>query len=170
MTEQAAIRGSEAAPAWQRPAFKPGNDLARKHSFFASKLDDEERAEVEALVEELRERVPAGGAALDPLLELTAFQAWRLRRAFADLAEHGLVRSNGKPAAILTHLQALETRMVENFERLALTPKSAAALGLQLLQAQRANLDALNADELAQLRSLLERMGITLPDEGMGHV
>lgn len=158
-------------PTWQRPPFEPGHQLSRRHGFFATKLSDEERDELEAIAEELRDRVPAGGPGLDVLLELVAFQCWRMRRAAQDLAENGLVREGGRPAAILPHLQALEVRLAENLERLALTPKAAAALGLQLLAAQRANVDALNPDELAQLRSLLSRMGIELPpDEGAGRV
>lgn len=139
--------------------FVTGNRAAVRHGVFVTKLDDDERAEVAEVRAELAHLTPARGVGVGPLLDLTSMQAWRLRRAYADLARNGLVRSGGKAAPILHHLQSLERAFVENLERLALTPAAAVRLGLDLVRAREANLAALTQEERTQLEALLAKAG-----------
>jgi len=139
--------------------------LSRRHSFYATKLDSEERAELADIVSAIAERTPAAGPAVDPLIELVALQVWRLRRAVADLAAHGLVRDGGRPAPILGHVEATERRLAENLEKLALTPKSAADLGLTLLRTRALDVALLSPDEQAELARLLRRAGAEIEEQ-----
>jgi hypothetical protein len=54
--------------------------------------------------------LPFKRAEFRPLVEQLACRYWRQRRAYADLAEHGVIR-DGKPAPVLGDLAKLENRI-----------------------------------------------------------
>lgn len=142
------------------PPVGPGNRLAVTHGFFVTRLKPEDEAQVTALTESFRELCPAYSRSLDPMLELAASTAWRLQRANADLAEHGLMRGT-KAAALLKHVEAAERTLIFAFGKLGMTTKDAAELGLTLTRARRESIDLsrLSPEKQEQLRELLQEAG-----------
>jgi hypothetical protein len=119
------------------PPLEPGHTLSIRHGFYASPmLREADRVEVAEICDSLRELVPCYSPAFEPALEQLACRLWRQRRAYADLSEHGLVR-DGKPAPVLRDLAHLENRIARDLAELGMTPRSAAALGVDVVTAKR---------------------------------
>ena len=70
-------------------------------------------------------------------VEQLSVKLWRQRRAYRDLSEHGLIREGGKPAPLLAEVAKVENAIQRDLVELGLTPRSAAALGCDLVAAQR---------------------------------
>ena len=62
---------------------------------------------------------------------------WRQRRAYRDLSVYGLIREGGKPAPLLAELAKVENAIQRDLVELGLTPRSSAALGLDLARGER---------------------------------
>jgi hypothetical protein len=124
----------------QRPPFEPGHELSVRHGFYASPLlRPDDREEVAAIEVNAWALLPEG-LQLDRYrlaVEGLACRIWQARRAYADLAEHGLVRGpDRQPAPILRYLGTLERTIQRDLEGLGLTPRAAAELGLDLVRAK----------------------------------
>lgn len=119
---------------WQ--PFEKGNGAAVKSGFWVSPaLRAGDRVEVEEIMEALIEAMPFFGPGFALAVEMTAAKVWRLRRGYADLAEHGILR-DGVPAPILGDLGKLERTIARDLDALGLTPRSAVALGVDLLRGE----------------------------------
>jgi hypothetical protein len=128
----------EWAPAFpgQRPPLETGHTLTLKSGFWAApRLRPDDRAEVEELVVRSWELLPFRRPEFELAVEQLACRIWRQRRAYADLAERGIVR-DGKPAPILADLGKLENTIQRDLETLGLTPRSAASLGADLVRTE----------------------------------
>jgi hypothetical protein len=66
----------------------------------------------------------------EPMLRMTAARVWRWRRAYAYLAEHGEDASR----ALLKDLNVLERTLQRDLADLGINPRSAAALGVDLVR------------------------------------
>jgi hypothetical protein len=120
------------------PPFEPGNTAAVRSGFWASPtLRPDDRAEVEEIAASLREVMPLYLAAFEPVLEQLACRLWRQRRAYGDLSEHGILRADGKPAPILIDLSKLERQIARDLADLGMTPRAAAALGVDVATTRR---------------------------------
>lgn len=122
------------------PPFEPGNEVAVTHGFYVSpRLRPEHAAEVDEIASRVWDLLPATlrQPSYAPAVEGFACRVWQARRAYADLAEHGLLRGVGRePAPILRFLGTLERTIQRDLEQLGLTPRSAAELGLDLTRAK----------------------------------
>jgi hypothetical protein len=120
------------------PPFAAEHRLSTKHGFFSSPLlreaDREEVAEIAGAIVEL---MPSWHPSFALAVEGLACKLWRQRRAYADLTANGLVREDGKPAPVLHHLVAVENAIARDLEALGLTPRAAAALGLDVASTRR---------------------------------
>lgn len=141
------------------PPFEPGNQANRKHGMRAMP-----REEDHAEIEELRQAYRAAlghrhEPALDPLVDLAAALAWRLRRGYADLSQHGITRSTGA-APVLRHIEAAERSLVTVLDKLALTVPAMAETGLTLarLNVEQARLDRLSPARRQLLAELLDEI------------
>lgn len=115
--------------------FAPGHRKSVKSGFWMSPmLREDDRHEVEEIVEALVEMMPFYRDAFDLALTQLACKLWRQRRAYRDLAENGLLRE-GLPAPILIDLSKLERSIGRDLAEFGLTPRSAAALGADLSRA-----------------------------------
>lgn len=120
------------------PPFETGNEVSKRHGFFASPtLREEDRAELEDIERLLWSVIPAATERDGPTIAACAELVWRLRRGYADLHEHGLLR-DGTPAAVLRHIETAERTFLRFAVQLGLTPRSRAELGLDLVQAKGA--------------------------------
>lgn len=128
-------------PAWQRPPFEPGNDLAVTHGVYSSK-----RVEPVAL------ELVAGAVALHPDLAapryVFAVRAWARAEARVALLEdwlidHALVDGEGEPLGVLKLMARLERLAADLRARLGLDPRSHAELDRQRTEA---NLSAVDLD------------------------
>lgn len=116
---------------------EPGNLLAEKSGFWIDPLlREEHRAELEEIGEQVWSLLPFRRPEFAPAVAQVALKLWRQRRAYRDLSEHGLVR-DGRPAPLLTELAKVENAIQRDLVELGLTPRSAAALGVDLVAAQR---------------------------------
>ena len=153
--EKAAGDGPRPARGYSWPPFEPGNQAATKHGFH-SKPRPDDLAELEQLRDAYRAALGARyHDALEPAVDLAASMSWRLRRAYSDLSQHGLVREGGSPAPLLKHISSTERSLVALLDRLALTSVSEADLGLTLVQVDRLRLDRLSPEKRRQLEALL---------------
>jgi hypothetical protein len=120
------------------PPFQPGHMLSSKTRFWASPLLREaDRAEVAEIAAGVAELMPSWHPSFALAVEGLACRIWRQRRAYADLSENGLVREDGKPAPVLHHLVSVENQIQRDLEALGLTPRAAAALGLDVASTRR---------------------------------
>jgi hypothetical protein len=130
--------GKGPARGYSWPPFEKGHTLSVKSGFWASPLlrahDREEVAEIEA---SLRELMPVYAPSFAPMVEQAACRIWRQRRAYRDLSENGLVR-DGHPAPLLVDLAKLERQISRDLVELGMTPRSAAALGVDVATRERA--------------------------------
>ena len=150
MTEKVPVRGGDwggGAQAWSRPPFSERNLVAVKSGFWVSPLlRPDDRAEVEEIAASLREVMPIYAPEFELALEQLACRLWRQRRAYADLAAHGVVRE-GQPAPVLADLAKLERAIARDLDAFGLTPRAAVALGVDVLrgEATRFTLSQLHA-------------------------
>jgi hypothetical protein len=129
--------GGGSARRYSWPPTGPGNTLAVKSGFWASPmLREPDRAEIAEISASIRERMPCYSPAFEPAIEQLSMRLWRQRRAYADLSEHGIVRE-GKPAPVLVDLSKLENAIARDLAELGMTPRSAAALGVDVATTQR---------------------------------
>jgi len=130
--------GPRPARGYSWPPFEHGNMASVRSGFWASPLlrqpDRDEVAEIEG---SLRELMPAYAPAFEPMVEQLACRIWRQRRAYADLSERGVVR-DGQPAPLLVDLAKLERQIARDLAELGMTPRSAAALGVDVASRERA--------------------------------
>jgi hypothetical protein len=135
-----------------------GNRLGQKHLFYARVLTSAESSEIAEIADVLRELSPVSSDALEPLLSVVAAQLWRHRKGYADLARNGVVRRNGRPAAILKDLSTLENALMRGLAALALEPQAAANLGLTVKRTEalgRFDTSRLSPKEQGQLETLI---------------
>jgi hypothetical protein len=142
--------------------FSEGNRLSVRHGMYA-RLTVAEEAGVVELAEAFAALSPLEEERLQPLAHLAAAQLWRIRRAYSDLSENGVVRGpEGTPAPILRRLESAERAFMRSLEALAIVPSAAADLGLavarrQALAAGQLDYSRLDADELERLAELVEK-------------
>src|SRR5207247_7439624 len=75
------------------PPFESGNEVGRRHGFFSTPtLREEDAAELAEIEATLWSVVPAATERDGPTIAACAELVWRLRRGYADLHEHGLIR------------------------------------------------------------------------------
>ena len=140
------------------PPFERKNLAAKKSGFWASPmLREDDRAEVEEIAASLRELCPLSSPAFEPLIEQVACRLWRQRRAYRDLSENGTVRE-GHPAPLLVDLGKLERQISRDLAELGMTPRSAAALGVDVVTAQRAM-------SIVEYYAARERAGLPVHDD-----
>ena len=85
-------------PSWQRPPFEPGNLAHRRSGLWTvPTLRADDRAGLEEITAGIWEVMPDYQASFSVVVEQLALRIWRQRRAYADLAEHGLVREGSPP-------------------------------------------------------------------------
>jgi hypothetical protein len=120
------------------PPFAPGHTLSTKSGFWASPmLREPDRQEVAEIAASIAELMPVFRPTFSLPVEHLACKIWRARRAYQDLSEHGLIREEGKLAPVLAHLATLENSIARDVEALGLSPRSAAALGLDVVSTAR---------------------------------
>jgi len=113
--------------AW--PPFEAGNQVGRRHAFYATKFSPVEQEEAYQTAHLLRSLLPTYATAFEPLIQLLAARLWRLKRGYAFLEQHA---EDDVPAAVLKNLGVLENTISRDFEALGLSPRSAAELGINL--------------------------------------
>ncbi len=117
-----------------------GNQLALRSGFWATPmLRSDDQAEVAEISEALLELLPVQSPRFELAIEQLACRIWRQRRAYADLAEHGIIR-DGQPASILADLSKLERAIMRDLDAFGLTPRAAVALGVDVLRGQAGRL------------------------------
>ncbi len=138
-----------------------GNQRARTHGFYSA-LTPLDNTEITKVADVLRDLCPLDSDTLEPAIQMLAAQMWRLRRGYADLAEHGVVRGRrdrGRVAPMWAAVDRLEGSILDGLKELGMTSRSAAGLGLQLKQirATGRNFDAsrLTEPERRKLDQLL---------------
>jgi hypothetical protein len=115
----------------------PENLLAVKSGFWIDPLlREEHRRELEEIGETVWSLLPFKRPEFAPAVGQLAPRLWRQRRAYRDLSEYGLVR-DGRPAPLLVELGKVENAIQRDLIELGLTPRSAAALGLDLARGER---------------------------------
>jgi hypothetical protein len=129
--------GAGPARGYSWPDAEPGNLLALKSGFWIDPtLREEHRAELEQIGAQVWEVLPFKRPQFAPVVGQLALRVWRQRRAYRDLSEYGIVR-DGKPAPLLVELAKVENAIQRDLVELGLTPRSAAALGLDLARGER---------------------------------
>ena len=117
---------------------EPANLLAQKCGFWIGPhLREEHRVELEEIGEQIWSLLPFRRPEFTPAVAQVSLKLWRQRRAYRDLSEHGIVREDGRPAPLLVALAQVENAIQRDLVELGLTPRSAAALGCDLIAAQR---------------------------------
>jgi hypothetical protein len=94
-------------------------------------MRESDRAEVDELRGLVREALPLYEPSFEIAIEQLALKLWRQRRAYADLAAHGLTRG-GSPAPLLADLSKVENAIQRDLDALGLTPLARARLGVDL--------------------------------------
>lgn len=125
--------GSDVAKAHDRhpPAPPKGNQRNLVHGAHSATPPglDEARAQVYAW---LGDRAPVVDAADDAVLELTARALARYRVLDNYVAEHGFVNRRGQISSPAQHLEKVQRNLADLLDRLGMTPRSRARLGLDL--------------------------------------
>jgi hypothetical protein len=142
--------------------FAEGHTVSLKHGLFSEKLRPGDAAEVEELAAMLRGLVPLYAGSFDVAVELLAARLWRLRRAYAFVAE---TTEGDLPRNFSEKLASLELLINRSLRELGLTPASAAELGVNLSRLSAAseeggpafNWAALEEREREQLSRLLRK-------------
>jgi hypothetical protein len=150
-----------AARGYSWPPFKLGNQLPKTHGVYLKVFTVEQRGECEEIAESLREAIRPlfYSPSFEPLLAMVAARVWRWRSGYRWLAEHP---EQGE--RMLRDLTALERTLQRDFADLGISPRHAAALGIDLQRLAAASaelpsfdLSKLSADERKQLSSLLDK-------------
>ena len=142
MTGELAVCGNGAGRGGPARGYKwvdadQGNLLAVKSGFWIDPLlREEHRAELDEIGTQIWSLLPFKRSEFAPAVGQLALRLWRQRRAYRDLSEHGILRE-GKPAPLLVELAKVENAIQRDLVELGLTPRSAAALGCDLVAAQR---------------------------------
>jgi hypothetical protein len=117
--------------------FPAEHKLSTKHGFWGSPLLREaDRAEVAEIASAIVELMPSFHPSFAVAVEGLACKLWRVRRAYGDLSANGLLR-DGEPAPVLKMLGQVENSIQRDLEALGLTPRAAAALGLDVASTAR---------------------------------
>jgi hypothetical protein len=134
-----------------------------KHGLYLTKFAESDRAEIDEIADSLRSAVTSlfYSTAFEPMIRMTAARIWRWRRAYAYLAEHGEDASR----ALLRDLNTLERSLQRDLADLGVNPRSAAALGVDLVRLAAAtgadegefDWDALSPSERRTLSKLLAK-------------
>jgi hypothetical protein len=151
--------------------FANGNRLARRHGFYTTRFSPSEDAEIQEIVDALRDVVPLESDSLEPILQGLAGKLWRRQRAYDDLCKHGVVRHNGRTAPILRALEPLERSIRDDLDALGMTIKSAADLRLTLARTRsvddgRFDPSRLSISERQELERLLDKAETTGAEDG----
>lgn len=143
------------------PAAPVGNARALRHGAYARiterELDGRVRLLVDAIGEDLPVRDSDGGVpAQDAIpLRLLAESLIRRERVRETELRHGIEAPDGKLRGVVEYGLRLDAQILRLAVELGLTPRSRAALGLDLVRAQSAS-ERL-ADELAEGRAAWQR-------------
>jgi hypothetical protein len=141
---------------------EPGNLLAARHGFHIDPtLRVEHRAELDEIGAMVWELLPVKRPEFRLAVEQLSVKLWRQRRAYRDLSEYGLIREGGKSAPLLAEVAKVENAIQRDLVELGLTPRSSAALGLDLARGER----ELSVLEYYERR---ERAGLPLFDDQEG--
>jgi hypothetical protein len=136
-----------------------GNLLAASHGFYIdTALRAEHRQELDEIATTVWELLPVKRPEFGLTVGALSLKLWRQRRAYRDLSEHGLIREGGKPAPLLVEVAKVENAIHRDLVELGLTPRSAAALGVDLARGER----ELSVIEYYEAR---ERAGLPLHDD-----
>jgi hypothetical protein len=154
--------GKGPARGYSWPPFENGNAAARRHAFYAEKFQPLEREEIAETAYLLRSLLPLYSTAFEPLVQLLAARLWRVKRAYTFIDEHA---EEDVPRSLLVNLGCLENTVSRDFEALGPSPRSAAALGIDLQRLARAseddgeqfNWNGLTKTERAELSRLLAK-------------
>ena len=120
----------------QRPPFEKGNKLQTRHDLFSKLTNEDDRAEVERVVEWLLDFVPADDPTFaTPVASVVAGQLVRWSRANAYIVENGLEECS---PALLHHIIPLENSLLRALRGLGLTPEGLSDLGLKVAYRDRA--------------------------------
>jgi hypothetical protein len=158
MTEIDRSNGAGPGRGYCWPDAGPGNLLAATHGFYIDPtLRPEHRAELEEIAAMVWGLLPVKRPSFQLAVEQVSVKLWRQRAAYQDLSEHGLIREGGKPAPLLVELSKVENAIQRDMTELGLTPRSAAALGVDLARGER----ELSVIEYYEAR---ERAGLPLYD------
>jgi hypothetical protein len=117
-----------------------GNRRAVTHGAHISRFTPAERQEIAELEDQIRELVPLQTPAVEPLVSVLATQLWRYGQLVEYLAEHKVMRGRSDRAQLnpaMTAANELEGSILRSLRALALTPKDAASLGLELKRLER---------------------------------
>jgi hypothetical protein len=115
------------------PAAPEGNRLAMKHGAYAQLTRAELGAEVAAMRDALGEDAPLLDAADAATLEDWAACRVHLRRAEADLRDHGWKdRATGAPRELAEYARRLRRDSLDYAREFGCTPRARAALGLDV--------------------------------------
>jgi hypothetical protein len=143
-----------------------GNRRAVTHGGYASFTPGDLEA-VRELEDEIRAICPIDSASVEPAVSVLASLLWRRDKLVGYLDEHGFTRGRADRATLSPALEALdriEKAIVDTSRQLAMLPREAAALGLQLKQLRsddRFDASRLSRDEKAQLDALLEKARVS---------
>lgn len=88
------------------------------------------------IADDLRQVVPTVSEADEPTIRLLALVLARVEVVNVWLDEHGLLKPNGAPQAVLGVLSTWENTASRLCDRLGLTPTSRAQLGLHVTRAR----------------------------------
>jgi hypothetical protein len=139
-----------------------GNRRAVTHTAYATFTPADLEA-VRELEDEIRAICPIDSASVEPAISVLASLLWRRDGLVAYLAEHGFTRGRADRATLSPALEALdriEKAIVDTSRQLAMLPREAAALGLQLKQlrsSDRFDASRLTRDEQTELDRLLNK-------------
>jgi hypothetical protein len=139
-----------------------GNRRAEKHGAYVT-FTPAELEKVQALEDEIRAICPIDSASVEPAVSVLASLLWRRDKLVAYLHEHGFTRGRADRATLNPALEALdriEKQIVDTARQLAMLPREAAALGLQLKQLRsddRFDASRLTRDEQGELDRLLTK-------------
>jgi terminase small subunit-like protein len=130
-----------------------------KHGATAGALALSERAG--KLADYFRDLAPVLSDSDAPTIALLAYTWARIEAANEYLNEHGVLDEHGVPRPVTKQLSTWENSAARLLDRLAMTPTSRGALGLDLerirVLAKPRDLSGLTARELAELRALVAK-------------
>jgi hypothetical protein len=133
MVEKASTRNGRAMVLPPQPP--AGNRRAATHGAFVQRFTPSELEDIAELEDRIRGLVPLQTPAVEPLVAVLATQLWRYGRLIEYLAEHNVMRGRADRVQLNPAMSAaneLEGSILKSLRALALTPKDAASLGLEL--------------------------------------
>lgn len=133
------------------------------HGARVTKLTPTENAELAEIADEIRELSPVDSPSIEPAIGVLASLLWLQRRLLAFLDEHGFIRGRSDRTQLRPAVEALavvERSIIATMQALAMTPKTAADLGLCLVKLEsqrRFDRNRLAPAERAELDRLLTK-------------